>query len=136
MKAAFSDLDRLLDTGEDPQKSRPGLVLCFPGRDAADEVASMILAQFLKRKGFDADWAAVDSLAGELLAMVEVKQPAVICISALPPHAVNHSKYLCKRLRSRFPKLPILVGLWETTVEVEEVTDILLEVGADRVVRR
>jgi predicted PurR-regulated permease PerM len=112
-----------------------GLVLCFASRDAADEAASMILAALLRNKGIDAQWVSVESLAGELVHLVENQRPAAICISALPPNAVNHAKYLCKRLRSRFSKLPLLVGLWESTVELQKTTEILTEAGADLVVR-
>jgi hypothetical protein len=30
----------------------------------------------------------------------------------MPPAAVAHSRYLCKRLHARFPDLNMVVGLW------------------------
>jgi hypothetical protein len=37
----------------------------------------------------------------------------IVCVSALPPFAVGQARSLCKRLRSRFPELKIIVGLWD-----------------------
>lgn len=115
--------------------TQPGLVLCFAGRDAADEAAAMIFSVLLRSKGMEAEWVSADALAGELVELVDEKQPVVICISALPPSAVNHAKYICKRLRTRFTQLPVLVGLWEATVEMDKAEGILVAAGADRVVR-
>ena len=36
----------------------------------------------------------------------------MVCISSLPPSALTHARYLSKRIRGRFPDLPLLVGLW------------------------
>ena len=93
----------------------------------------MIVSVFLRTKGIHAEWVSAEALAGELVELVDSKQPAVICVSTLPPAAVTHAKYLCKRLRGRFPKLPLLVGLWQAA-DLEKVTPGLTEAGADRVV--
>jgi hypothetical protein len=45
--------------------------------------------------------------------LVEQHKPDVVCISATPPAAAMHGRYLCKRLRGRFPKLNLVVGLWD-----------------------
>jgi hypothetical protein len=135
MKEVVSRVSGLPDQNEHPVKGQGSLVLCVASRDSADETASMIFAALLRNKGIQSQWVSVDSLAGELVDLVENQKPAAICISALPPNAVNHAKYLCKRLRTRFAKLPLLVGLWESTVELEKTTEILTEAGADRVVR-
>jgi len=36
-------------------------------------------------------------------------------ISTLPPSNILKARYLYKRLRSRFPDLPIVVGIWGAT---------------------
>jgi hypothetical protein len=36
----------------------------------------------------------------------------VVVVSALPPAAVAHARYLCKRLHARFPEVNTVVGLW------------------------
>jgi hypothetical protein len=47
-----------------------------------------------------------------MLDQVEQKSADVILVSALPPTAVTHARYLCKRLGARFPSIAIVVGLW------------------------
>jgi hypothetical protein len=53
------------------------------------------------------------STVGEIFDLVERRQPDVVCISATPPAAVMHARYLSKQLRSRFPRLNLVVGLWD-----------------------
>jgi hypothetical protein len=53
-------------------------------------------------------------LTGELLDRVAERRPAAVCIATIPPGGLAHTRYLCKRLRSRFPDLKILVGRWGT----------------------
>ena len=58
-------------------------------------------------------------LAGEMLDVVESKQANVVCISALPPAAATHARYLCKRLRPRFGELPLVIGLWNSAGDLK-----------------
>jgi len=44
----------------------------------------------------------------------------VICICALAPFALMNARTLSKRLRARFPRQKILVGLWSRSGEVED----------------
>jgi len=87
-------------------------VLCLPARDEADEIAGMMFAQVLIRAGFQAESVSITALAGEMVQMVEAKKADIVVISALPPAAVTHSRYLCKRLHSKFPDRNVVVGLW------------------------
>jgi hypothetical protein len=53
---------------------------------------------------------------------------------ALPTVSLGtHSRYLCKRLRARYPDLRIIVGRWGGTEDIEEVRSLLLAAGADQV---
>ena len=54
----------------------------------------------------------------------------MICIAALPPGGLVQARYLCKRLRARFPNLKIVVGRWG--IGSEDSNSILIA-GADRV---
>jgi hypothetical protein len=51
--------------------------------------------------------AGVETLAAELLTMVEAKMPAIVCIGSLPPGGLAHTRYLCKRLSTGFPDLRV-----------------------------
>ena len=52
--------------------------------------------------------------------LLESRRVDVVCISAVPPSGFMHVRCLCKRIAGRFPKLPIIVGLW--TLELENKT--------------
>jgi predicted PurR-regulated permease PerM len=86
-------------------------VLCIPARDDADDVVAMLLAQLLERQGHRAQGIGIGTIT-EMLAQVAELNPAVVCISALPPFAVNHARALYARLRSQSPDLYIAVCLW------------------------
>jgi hypothetical protein len=57
-----------------------------------------------------------------------------VCISALPPKALAHTRYLCKRLKQQFPQAKIAVGLWAQPQYAIRMTPRLTEVGADDVI--
>jgi predicted PurR-regulated permease PerM len=108
-------------------------VLCVPAFDDADEIASIMLAQVLETEGVDAQSISADSLANEKMDLVHHRNPDRVCISALPPLAVMHSRYLCKRLTTRFPDLRIIVGLWNVA-DLDQAKDRIRTCGTPTVV--
>ena len=66
--------------------------------------------------------------------LVELHKPDVVCISALPPAAVRQACYLCKRLRTRFPELQIMVGLWDAQGDRQKANERIESAGANRTV--
>ena len=99
------------------------VVLCLPAHDEADEIVGLMLAQLLELKGHRAIAASQVALASELLELVQKHDAGAACISALPPAALAHSRYLCKRLNLRFPELPTLVGLWTSKTDPKKSLD-------------
>jgi predicted PurR-regulated permease PerM len=95
-------------------------ILCLPARDEADDIAAMMLAQVLASGNCIVQSASVTSLASEMVALVEQRKADVVCISATPPAAVMHARYLCKRLRERLPKVKLLVGLWDAQCDLNK----------------
>lgn len=89
----------------------PADVLCMPARDEADDVVAMLLARLLERRGHRAESLAIGTTS-EMLSHVAEVNPGVVCISALPPFAVNHARALYTKLRIQFPDLHIVVCLW------------------------
>lgn len=87
-------------------------VLGCPARDEFDELALEMLRHLLDPKRWQLEIVTADMLAAELIARVGKQQPAMICIASLPPGGLAHTRYLCKRLRSHFPEVRILVGRW------------------------
>ena len=73
----------------------------------------------------------VETLASEFIDQIAEKGPSLVCISSLPPGGLAQTRYLCKRLRNRFPDLKIIVGRWGTRSENNWTS--LLAAGADKV---
>jgi predicted PurR-regulated permease PerM len=96
-------------------------VLCLPARDEADEIVALMLAQLLEIRGYCTQVPTADALASEMVGMVETHHADLVCVSALPPAAVAHSRYLCKRLHTRFPDVKMIVGLWTMKGDVDRV---------------
>src|SRR5277367_71912 len=94
-------------------------VLCIPARDDADDVVAMLLAQLLERQGHRALGIPIGTIA-EMLAQVAELNPAVVCISALPPFAMNHARALYAKLRAQSPALDIAVCLWHFEGDAEK----------------
>jgi predicted PurR-regulated permease PerM len=86
-------------------------ILCVPARDEADELVGMMLAQLLRQAGDGAAHIAIGTV-DQMLDQVSQSGCPIVCVSALPPFAVGQARSLCKRLRTKFPELAIVVGLW------------------------
>jgi predicted PurR-regulated permease PerM/methylmalonyl-CoA mutase cobalamin-binding subunit len=94
------------------QESRPR-VLCVPIRGGADEVVVAMLRQLFQVRGLDVELGGVESLTSEVVDRVAEKTADIVVISLLPPLSTRDGRYLCKRLRDRYPDLPIIAGLWK-----------------------
>jgi hypothetical protein len=87
-------------------------VLCIPARDDADDVVAMLLSQLLERKGHRAESISIGTTP-EMLSQVQDANLNVVCISALPPFAVNHARALYTKLHTQSPDLHIVVCVWQ-----------------------
>jgi hypothetical protein len=56
-----------------------------------------------------------------------------VCIGSLPPGGLAHTRYFCKRLRSHWADVKIVVGRWGVSPESEGVVAQLRAAGADDV---
>jgi predicted PurR-regulated permease PerM len=90
-------------------------VLCLPAHDEADEVAALMLAQLLRRRGFHVEVTGAATLTGEMPDLIEKSNAEIVIVSALPPRAAPNARYLLKRLAVRYPNLKSIVGLWTCT---------------------
>jgi hypothetical protein len=57
-------------------------------------------------------------LASERLEAVERERISLVFISAVPPGALTPARYLCKRLRGEFPKIKLIVGIWQSNPDL------------------
>jgi predicted PurR-regulated permease PerM len=109
-------------------------VYCLPARADRDELAGAMLTQLLQQQGFSAQNGPGKLAAGELLDLVENSNVNAACISVVSPSTVIHARYICVKLRARFPQLKIVIGLWGTTQGLTDAARRLRDSGADEVV--
>jgi predicted PurR-regulated permease PerM len=94
-------------------------ILCVPLRDQADAAAAQMLAQLLAMDGLQVHVDTPESLSGEVVEHVAELASEMVVISILPPIAPRDSRLLWKRLRYRYPSLPIIVGYWKSGQSTE-----------------
>ena len=106
-------------------------VVTLPVRAERDELAGLMLTQLLQQHAFPAICLSGKLAAGEFLETIDHEGAEAVCISVAPPSTVVHARYLCGKLRARFPKLRIVVCLWGATEQLTDTTGRLHESGAD-----
>ena len=87
-------------------------ILACPAHDEADEVALQMFQHVLDPVRFEVEFTKTTLLTAQVLSLVEQTSPEIVCIGLVPPGGFAQTRYLCKRLRARFPALPIVVGCW------------------------
>ena len=105
-----------------------------PAHDEADELVATMLLRRLKARGVAAELLTTDVLKSEVMQRVAELAPEALYVSALPPAAVLHASFFCKRLRPRFPDLKIVVALWHADGNLEKARARLLAAGASEIV--
>jgi predicted PurR-regulated permease PerM len=108
-------------------------ILGCPAHDEADELALLMLRQLLDPTEYSLQVISAEMLTAEVLSVVEEQRVGLICIASLPPGALAPTRYLCKRLRARFPECKIVVGRWGLREDWDKPQALLREAGADEV---
>lgn len=88
-------------------------IVCVPSHGLLDEIGTDLVAEYLGTKDWEASTTSDASLCSEVLEQVEETQPQAVLLSSLSPFVDRHARYLAKRLRKRFPSLPLIIGLWK-----------------------
>ena len=94
-------------------------VLIVPVKTDADELAARMLDHLFALGGVGSEVLPVRALANEALDTIAERGVDLVCLSALRPFAVMQARYLAKRVRTRFPQVKILVGLWDAKKPAE-----------------
>jgi predicted PurR-regulated permease PerM len=120
---------------EEDVSLRPNIrILGCPSRDEADEVALLMIQQLLRSTRYEIEVIGEEKLAAEVIAEAGERQTGIVCIAAVPPGGLAHTRYLCKRFRAQFSDVKIVVGLWGFTDEqLEASRKSLLSAGADQI---
>ncbi|HEX3436146.1 MAG TPA: AI-2E family transporter [Pseudacidobacterium sp.] len=111
--AELTDYHSTLQTAESEKTTvRPCPIVCIPANDQADEIAAVMLAQLLERRGHKTILLHTEALSSEILGRLAEEPSTTICISALPPFAFVHARTLCQRIRQYLPENRVVIGLW------------------------
>lgn len=105
-------------------------ILGCPARDEADGLALHMFRQLLDSTRYEVEVMSDAVLTSEVVALIGEKSPSLILIATVSSGGLAQTRYLCKRLRARFPQLKIAVGRWG--MGSEDSNSILLA-GADKV---
>lgn len=108
-------------------------MLGCPARDAADALALVMFQRLLDPGRYVIEIVSPEMLTAEVVSRVEEQDVDLICIAALPPGTTTPTRYLCQRLRTRFPARKILMWRWGWNGESDANRALLLAAGADAV---
>jgi predicted PurR-regulated permease PerM len=111
-------------------------VVCMPARDDADEIVALMLAQCLQKSGVSCSALSAKTLFKECSDFIRQEGAKVVCVSALPPFAITAARHQCARLKSEFPHMHTIVGVWESGGEPTETARRLASSCPDGVVTR
>ncbi len=107
-------------------------VLCLAGRGPLDEAASAILAQLMGKHGLGARALPHEAASRDGVAALDGAGVAFVCVSYLEIGGnPAHLHYLVRRLKSRLPGVPVLVGLWPAEADVLRDDRMRAVIGAD-----
>jgi predicted PurR-regulated permease PerM len=120
---------------EDATPPEHVLVLCIPGRDRGDELVTSLFVRILRAHGIPADFIPVETLVSEALEVLKNRHPQAICLSAIPPYSIRHAKYLGKRIRKEYHRLPILALIWNARKVFDKINATLKMIGINRVTK-
>lgn len=108
-------------------------IVCVPARDNADELSARILERALRARGNSVETLSSSLTARELVEELSKRPPSVLCICALPPSALLHTRVLWQQLRIRCPQHRIVVGLWDDKLDLQHVRSRLGDVPAEAI---
>jgi hypothetical protein len=133
-REVVEDLDTRLPQDENGAAPLPrARILGCPARDEVDEIALLMFQQLFDPAHYEVDLTRTPLLTSEVVSLVVETGPALICIGAVPPGGLAQARYLCKRLRARFPDLKIVVGRWGFREDTDETLAHLRSDGVDYV---
>src|SRR6185436_14568474 len=123
-------IEEMVEEFEDPDEepgSRPPAdsaygrgVVCLPAKDRADELAARMVTKVARRRGIRAKTLAATALSAECLSEIEREKTEIVCVSSVPPSGLRQARYLCRRMRSQFPRVKLIIGTWGVKEELNE----------------
>ena len=97
----------------------PGLrVVCIGGKWELDTIAARMLAHGLSLADIPAEHRAADVSGGDFFASLDLRGAKIVCLSHFSPDPMTQMRYLCRRLRRRWPDLHIVLVAWNAPAEL------------------
>jgi predicted PurR-regulated permease PerM len=121
------------EPGDSPPTDPPVRIVACPARDEADVLGLEMVRHLLDPAGYQMEVSRAGMLAADVFALVDLHRPAVVCIGTVAPGGLSQARHLCKRLRSKWPELKIVVGRWGLPDEMDADCQELLAAGASHV---
>lgn len=87
-------------------------ILGCPAHNEADELALLMLAELLGAEQWRMRVLSAQILSSESLAELSKERRAVVCVGMLFEGPLVSTRQICRRVRSQFPQLPIVLGCW------------------------
>ena len=110
-----------------------GRVCCMPVRAERDELAGMMFVQQMQAVQFEAMLTSIKDPLVDLRAMVDQSNIDFVCLSVVAPSTIIHARYLCAKVRSQYPRMKIVIGLWGISENLKNAEERLRASGADEI---
>ena len=111
-----SGMHRMIDELREQQPAPVELgrpqVVCIGGKWEVDTLAARMLAHALSLAGVTAEHRAAGVSNADSLTTLDLRGATTVCLSHFSPEPQTQVRYLCRRLRRRWPDLHIVLGLW------------------------
>jgi len=111
-----SGMDRVIDELREQQPPPAGdirpQVLCIGGKWELDTLAARMLGHALALEGVGAEHRAAAVSSADFFATLDLQGATTVCLSHFSPEPQTQIRYLCRRLRRRWPDLHIVLALW------------------------
>jgi predicted PurR-regulated permease PerM len=88
------------------------VILGLPAHSLNEEIVVRVLEQSIRDLPCRFHTISTDLLVSERLSEIGVHASLAVCISALPPGDLAHTRQLIKRIRQQYPGLKVFVGRW------------------------
>ena len=111
----------------------PLRIMALPAHDETDALVLRMLDLLMKPTGVTMTLGDLSASPLEAVERISAEDPDLVLISHLPPDGLTATRYLTRRIRARFPKLPIAVCRWDHDSVGENVKKSLTAAGATRI---
>lgn len=112
LDSAQNVLAKLADSAAAPPTANGSTTLLVgcPSHHRAEELAVQMLDMVLRGSGYQVDTVTTRTLPVDIEGRIERESIALVFIAVIPPGGLTQCRYVCRRLRRKFPDLPIVVG--------------------------